>query len=116
MEFPEGMTVAQGRFTLRTLLRGEPLEGLWSAAEGARDTAAWVTLRHLRASRDRNRILRFSSYGIQAPLYIGAPDIEANSATTTSASSTRRPPAPRWRARDACPSTRVHSSVWRCVM
>jgi hypothetical protein len=77
MEFPEGMTVAQGRFTLRALLRGEPLEGLWSASEGARDAAAWVTLRCLRASPDRNRILRFSSYGIEAPLYIGAPDIEA---------------------------------------
>ena len=77
MEFPEGMTVAQGRFTLRALLRGEPLEGLWSAAEGAREAVAWVTLRRLRASPDRDRILRFSSYGIEAPLYIGAPDIEA---------------------------------------
>jgi hypothetical protein len=77
MEFPEGMTVAQGRFTLRALLRGEPLEGLWSAAERDRDAAAWVTLRCLRASPDRNRILSFSSYGIEAPLYIGPPDIEA---------------------------------------
>jgi hypothetical protein len=77
MEFPEGMTVAQGRFTLRTLLRGEPLEGLWSAADGDRDAAAWVTLRRMRASSDRDRVLRFSSYGIEAPLYLGPPDIEA---------------------------------------
>ena len=62
---------------MRALLRGEPLEGLWSAADGDRDAAAWATLRCLRASPDRNRILRFSSYGIEAPLYIGAPDIEA---------------------------------------
>jgi hypothetical protein len=77
MEFPEGMTVANGSFTLRALLRGEPFEGLWSAAAGVRDAAAWVTLRRLRASPDRDRILRFSSYGIEAPFYIGAPDIEA---------------------------------------
>jgi hypothetical protein len=76
MEFPEGMTVANGSFTLRALLRGEPFEGLWSAAAGVRDAAAWVTLRRLRASPDRDRILRFSSYGIEAPFYIGAPDIE----------------------------------------
>lgn len=77
MEFPEGMTVAQGRFTLRALLRGEPRDGLWSAAEGDRDAAAWVTLRSMRRSPERDRILGFSSYGIEAPLYIGAPDIEA---------------------------------------
>ena len=77
MEFPEGMTVAQGRFTLRALLRGEPVNGLWSAAEGERDAAVWVTLRCMRRSADRDRILRFSSYGIEAPLYIGAPDIAA---------------------------------------
>lgn len=77
MEFPEGMTVAQGRFTSRALLRGEPLEGLWSATEIACDAAVWVTLRCLRASPDRERILRFASYGIEAPLYIGPPDIEA---------------------------------------
>lgn len=76
MEFPEGMTVAQGRFTLRKFLRGQPLEGLWRAVDEA-DREVWVTLRGLRANEKRERILRFSSYGIDAPLYLGTPDLKA---------------------------------------
>jgi hypothetical protein len=69
------MTVANGRYALQALLHGEPLEGLWSATS-TNDETVWVTLRRLRASADRTRILSFSAFGIDPPLYIGSPDIE----------------------------------------
>lgn len=76
MKFPKGLTIANGRFELRELVRGEELEGLWLAADSDRQGVAWVTLRRVRQNAQRTRILTFASFGIEAPLFVGVPDIE----------------------------------------
>ncbi len=74
-QFPEELEIAAGRFRLARLLRGTYHDGLWSAVDRQCDRAVWVTLRHARHSQGRARLLDFHAFGINAPLYIGPPDI-----------------------------------------
>lgn len=73
MEFPTGVTIDNGTYTLRELVRGEHPEGLWMATTAGGDKV-WVTLRRLRADAQRTQLLDFDAPGIPRPLFIGAPD------------------------------------------
>lgn len=73
-EFPEGLTVAKGRYRLTTLLRGEQSEGLWVATDREHGSDVWVTFRNIPATQPLLDKLTFSAKGVAAPLYVGAPD------------------------------------------
>lgn len=73
-EFPEGLGVGAGRFRLRRLLRGRPIDGLWLGDDLETGAEVWVTLRRAPHTRQRARKLNFVAPGVPAPLYIGPPD------------------------------------------
>ena len=76
-QFPEGLTVANGRFRLTTLVRGVPPDGLWRASDRECGPDVWVTIRRAMPTPERMKLMTFSAYGIRPPLYVGAPDAYA---------------------------------------
>jgi len=73
-QFPEGLTVANGRYRLTKLLRGVEPDGLWLATDGELGIDVWVTLRNARPKQVLVDKLTFSAYGVAPPLYVGPPD------------------------------------------
>ena len=73
-EYPEGLTIAKGRFQLTRLLRGEDRDGLWLATDREANREVWVTIRRMRPMPHHFKLLTFSAYGIRPPLYVGEPD------------------------------------------
>lgn len=72
--FPEGLTVANGRFRLTSLVRGVPPDGLWQSSDRESGSDVWVTIRRVRPTPERVKLMTFSAYGIRPPLYVGPPD------------------------------------------
>jgi hypothetical protein len=73
--FPEGLSVANGRFRLTSLQRGLPHNGVWFATDTETTNTVITTLRYVRYTEERRRKLSFSAYRISKPLFVGPPDL-----------------------------------------
>ena len=78
MEFPEGLTIAYGRFRLEKLLRGASRDGLWLARDlKMQGRHVWVTIRQAKSTAQRTKMLTFCAHGVPLPIYVGPPDLYA---------------------------------------
>ena len=65
MEFPEGLTIGNGRFRLEKLLRGASRDGLWLGCDlELPGRSVWVTIRQAKPTAERAKKLTFCADGV----------------------------------------------------